>query len=280
LEHLTTADGSVLAYETVGTGRPLVFLHGWGVDFRLWSHPIEAIDGPWKSRYRRIYVDLPGMGRSIGSKTLTNSDHVLGVIEEFLARVIGDDRYLLAGESYGGYLARGLAVRQGSRIDGLFLLCPLFLPGWRKGKVAPRVVLERDEAFLATLTEAQRREFQFLSVVQTEPLWRSYVHDIHLERLAENQGFLETQLSGGFSPDLEAAPLIFDRPVLVLLARQDSEVGFEQQYELYKDFSRASILVLDKAGHNLQIERPGLFASAFVDFLERVETWEGEVSDA
>jgi pimeloyl-ACP methyl ester carboxylesterase len=276
LESLTTADGSVLAYETVGTGRPVLFLHGWGVDFRLWSHRIEAVEGPWKAGYRRIYVDLPGMGRSIGSKTLTNSDHVLAVMEEFVSRVIGVHRYLLAGESYGGYLARGLAVRQGSRIDGLFLLCPLFLPGWRRGKVAPRVVLERDEAFLATLTEAQRREFQFLSVVQTEPMWQAYVQDIHLERLVENEGFLETQLSGGFSPDLEAATLKFDRPVLVLLARQDSEVGFEQQYELYRDFPRASILVLDKAGHNLQIERPGLFAAAFLDFLERVETWEGD----
>jgi len=38
----------------------------------------------------------------------------------------------------------------------------------------------------------------------------------------------------------------------------------------YKDDPRTTTLILDKAGHNLQIERRALFAVAFLDLVERI----------
>jgi pimeloyl-ACP methyl ester carboxylesterase len=266
-----TGDGSSISYLIAGSGKPIIFIHGWSVDFRLWFNKIESIEGSWKDRYSRIYFDLPGMGKSIGARTIRNSDDMLKDIIEFIGHTVGDSPYLLAGESYGGYLARGLLIGQARRIEGLILLCPLVIPGNRQGRISGRVVLEKDGKFLESLSREDRNEFEYLSVIQNQQMWQEYKEDIHLERLEENAGFLE-RLSGGFRTDINSIDLEYDKPVLLLVGRQDSEVGFEQQYELYRKFPRATIMILDKAGHNLQIERRKMFACAFLDFIERVET--------
>lgn len=48
------------------------------------------------------------MGKSLGAKRIKNSDHMLENIIEFINYLIPKSDYLLAGESYGGYLSRGL----------------------------------------------------------------------------------------------------------------------------------------------------------------------------
>lgn len=272
INYFIATDGSRIAYMTKGSGTPVIFIHGWSVDFHLWHNKVEAIRGSWKRQYRRIYFDLPGMGKSVAAKSIRNSDDMLRNIEELLVFLIGEKPYILAGESYGGYLARGLLAKQSDRIEGLFLLCPLVVPGDRGGKVPEKTILERDDKFLATLSEKDRSEFAYLSVVQNKKMWKDYKRDIRLERLKENEGFLEVQLDGAFAVDPNQIDVRFEKPVLLMLGKQDSEVGYEQQYDLYKTYSRASIIILDKAGHNLQIENRKLFNLSFLNFLERIES--------
>lgn len=33
-------DGSKISYHTVGEGVPILFLHGWSVDYKLWFNKI------------------------------------------------------------------------------------------------------------------------------------------------------------------------------------------------------------------------------------------------
>jgi hypothetical protein len=99
-------------YVEHGTGVPLVALHGAGVDHREIEAAIEAVipdDG-----YRRIYPDLPGMGRTTGTDALTCNDDVVALLAEFIDHLV-DQPYLLLGHSYGGYLARGIAARRPDR---------------------------------------------------------------------------------------------------------------------------------------------------------------------
>lgn len=275
MHSFTTSDGSTINYRTIGKGKPIVFIHGWSVDHKLWFNKIESVKGKWKKSYQRIYFDLPGMGKSVASQSIRNSDDVKRAIEEFLNALIPDNQYLLAGESYGGYLARGLLIDHLKNIDGLFLLCPLVIPGYRQGRVSPKIILEKNETFLNSLSEKERNEFGYLSVIQTAEMWKYYKSEIDLSIIPENKGFLEKQLDGNFSKDINAIQVQYDKPSLILVGRQDTEVGYEDQYDLYKEFKRATILIVDKAGHNLQIERKNLFETAFLDWIERVETFQG-----
>lgn len=151
-------------------------------------------------------------------------------------------------------------------------MCPLVIPGWRNGKVPTKTVLERDDLFISTLSKEEFNEFNYISVIQNAEMWEEYKRDIDLNIMDDNIGFLEKQLDGSFTSVIDIDDITYDEPTLILLGRQDAEVGFEDQYNMYKSFSRSTIQILDKAGHNLQIERNSIFAISFIDWLERVES--------
>ncbi len=256
-----TVNKSVLFYEICGEGLPLVMLHGWGVDHHILSGCMEPLFAEHPAPIRRIYIDLPGMGRSPAAPHIRTSDHVLDALVELLDELIPGRRFLVMGESYGGYLARGMVRRHASRIAGLILLCPLVFPGCRRGNVEPLHVMEKDEAFLNTLSAADRASFEYLNVIRTESVWNRFRDDI-LEALRhQNTRFLTEVLDGAFSFDVDDLEKPFTAPCLILTGRQDTEVGWRDQLGLMGLYSNATFAALNRAGHNLQIEQPELFRS-------------------
>jgi pimeloyl-ACP methyl ester carboxylesterase len=112
-----------------GTGRPVLVLHGAGVDHREAEACFEpALDGV--AGLRRIYPDLPGMGRTAAPETLQSAEDVLDALLDFADAVSGGTPLLLIGHSAGGYYAQAMAAGRPERIAGLALVCPL-LPGLR-----------------------------------------------------------------------------------------------------------------------------------------------------
>ena len=66
-------DKATIDYEVHGEGRPILFLHGWTMARRVEIVVYEKIFAT-RPGWRRIYPDLPGMGRSMakaGSRTRT-----------------------------------------------------------------------------------------------------------------------------------------------------------------------------------------------------------------
>src|SRR5215471_9853123 len=101
----------VVHYVEHGTGRPVLVLHGAGVDHREAESCFErALDGV--AGLRRIYPDLPGMGRTIAPETLRSADDVLGTLLTFADDVTGGAAHLLIGHSAGAYFAQAMAARR------------------------------------------------------------------------------------------------------------------------------------------------------------------------
>lgn len=98
----------LIHYVEHGSGVPLLALHGAGVDHREMEAAIEAVVPG--SGYRRIYPDLPGMGRSTTGDLGCNDD-VVALIADFIDRLEAGP-VLLLGHSYGAYLARGVAAQR------------------------------------------------------------------------------------------------------------------------------------------------------------------------
>src|SRR5699024_10303223 len=94
--------------------------------------------------HRRIYPDLPGMGRTPADARLTSNDDVVDLLLGLADELIGPHSYLVAGHSYGAYLARGLADADPGRVAGLALVAPV---GASTGEVpAHRVLTSRVDA--------------------------------------------------------------------------------------------------------------------------------------
>src|SRR3546814_3450312 len=74
-----------------------------------WSSDVCSSDlSPW----RRIYLDLPGRGRTRGEPWITTNDQVLDIVLEVIETVIPGERFVIAGHSAGGYLARAVLHRR------------------------------------------------------------------------------------------------------------------------------------------------------------------------
>ncbi len=260
-----------LYYEVYGEGVPMLLLHGWGVDHRILTGCMEPFFKGKDYNIQRIYIDLPGMGNSAAGPWVKRSDDVLKVILAFLDAVIPNRPFVLVGQSYGGYLARALMKARREQILGMLLVCPLVYPGYRKGMVPPLTILEKDETFLAALSEDQRKSFEYITVRLTKPVWERYEADIYDAVMKQrNSDFLNHVLDGEFSYDVDDLNGTFDKPGLLLAGREDTEVGYSDQLKLLESYPRTTFALLDKAGHNLQIEQPELFNSLVAEWLERV----------
>jgi pimeloyl-ACP methyl ester carboxylesterase len=256
-------------YEVYGDGKPIIMLHGYSPDHRLMAGCMEPVFKN-KDGYKRIYIDLPGMGKTKGESWITNSDVVLDIIFDFIEKIIPNENFLLAGESYGGYLSRGIIYKIASRVDGLFLLCPSIFAEKRKRNVPTHIVLKKDSNLLAKLDPDDVEDFEAMQVVQSERIWERYRDEILSGVKMADFNFLRN-FKTSFSFDVDALDDKFNKPTLMLLGRQDSSVGYKDSWGILDNYPRATFAVLDRAGHNLQLEQVEVFNCLVDEWITRVE---------
>lgn len=261
-----------LHYEVHGEGKPVIMLHGFTVDSGIMLGCMEPVFRNVPG-YKRIYPDLPGMGKTKGESWITNSDQMLDIVIDFINKVIPGETFLLAGESYGGYLARGIIQRMAERVEGLLMLCPgiIMTPGWRN---APdHTVLEKDEALVSELEPSVAKGFASINVVLNRRVWEKYREDVLTGLSRADFPFLDNLYAKGyaFSFDVDKQAEKFTRPALILVGRQDSVVGYKDAWGILDNYPRATFAVLDKAAHNLQIEQENLFQCLVREWIDRVE---------
>lgn len=268
-------DNITLHYEVYGAGRPMVMIHGYGPDHWIMTGCMEPIFRE-RAGWQRIYFDLPGMGQTHAPEWLTNADQMLQVIQEFIDRTIPGQSYAVAGESYGGYLARGLVKRQPERVEGLCLICPVILADHEKRTLPPRQTLVREpglDSRIAPEDKESFKDFREMAVVENRRNWERCRNEVYPGVQAANYEFLGRYAASGysFSFDVDALPVPFAKPALFLLGRQDSVVGYADAWRIMDAYPRATLAVLDRAGHNLQIEQESLFNGLVGEWTGKME---------
>src|SRR5690242_16412235 len=99
-------EGQAIHYATEGTGQPLLLLHPPPFDHRVWAPVIPYLSG----HFRVVAPDLPGCGRSSGAATDGRPDGLIRLVAGLMTalRMVP---CAVAGASFGGVLALGLAAR-------------------------------------------------------------------------------------------------------------------------------------------------------------------------
>lgn len=269
---IALAESLPVHYQERGSGTPILMLHAREADHRQVLADMEPLFAD-RPGWRRLYPDLPGMGRTPGAEWIAHQDRVLDVVTGFLEAVVPGQRFVVAGTSYGGYLALGLVHRLGAMIDGLALTVPAVERERERRRLPPKQVLVEDAAYRDALTPEESRLAESFVVQSPEALeaLRAYVEP-GLE--AADRPFLDRLfLSRAFSFDVRELDAAFPAPTLVLAGRQDSLVGYRDAWTILDSFPRATFAVLDRAGHALSIEQRGLFRSLAGEWLDRVREY-------
>lgn len=253
-----------------GEGIPVLALHGVPTDHRQMLGCLEELFAR-RPGYRRLYPDLPGMGVSPAAQSIASSDDMLAAVQDFVDETIGAGPFLLVGVSYGGYLARALARARTGQVLGLALICPIAIAEHANRTVPAHQVLREDPDLSTGLDERTVDNYRAIAVVRTPQTLHRFREEIMAGvEVADVEAVARIRQRWALPGDAEG-PVPFGRPTLILTGRQDSIVGYVDQFALLKHYPRATFAVLDVAGHNLQIEQPGLFKALMHEWLERVE---------
>lgn len=213
---------------------------------------------------------MPGHGDSPGEGA-ADSQTILTSVCAWIEGHLGEPA-LLAGSSYGAYLAAGIARQRPDLVHGLLLVCagvrvgagdrdlpqdapPAAEPGWLDHTPAElhshldRALGHRTAPVIATVLEA---------LAGGGPGDEQYQDDL--------------TNGAGYPLADQDADVVFRGPVAVIAGRQDRVVGYADQFRTLRNYPQSTYAVLDAAGHYLPFEQPALLKALTHDWLRRCGT--------
>jgi pimeloyl-ACP methyl ester carboxylesterase len=264
-------DGVRVHYVEHGQAGPgvatVVLVHGFPVDQRLMAGAFEPVFAD-RPGWRRVYVDLPGMGGTV-APDVASTDDVFRILRAAVQALVPEGPYALVGQSYGGYLARGLAAADAGRVAGLAVVVTVVEPRHDLRELPLRQVLVQEPALIESVGPEALAAEEVL-VVQTEETWARSRQEVD-PGLAAADPEVVARVEAHYTGSFPVEPAPFDKPALVVVGRQDSVTGYRDAWGLVEHYPRASFAVLDRAGHSLHLEQRGLFEALVGEWLDRVQ---------
>lgn len=262
----------MLNHVIFGVGKPVLVLHGSTLDHR---HMVETLEPIFEklNGWRRIYVDMPGHGKSPPKDDIATQDDLLAAVSEFSRDVLPDQAFAIVGESRGSYIAHGMVHTNPKSVSGVALIVPGGSPTADPARLPAHSVLEVDRSIRGDMTDEEVERFDNFYVVQRRDILEKARRSKYPARaLWDPKQASRINSAFDFSFHVEGETTTFDGPSLILAGRQDSMSGYLDAVDLLPQFTRATLAVLDAAGHGLAWERPEVFHSLFLDWLERVDS--------
>ncbi|MCY1137281.1 alpha/beta hydrolase [Actinoplanes sp. Pm04-4] len=249
----------------MGSGTPVVLLHGFGLDHRSLL-PLDPIFEHW----RRIYLDMPGATATPAGAIASSQEVADAVVAEIVAHV-GKEPFAVLGSSFGGMIARYVAHELRPQVLGLATLAGVFVVPRADRAVPPRTVLKHEPDIVPLLGSALPM-YREDAVVESTDDARAFVQYVLPGVEGADQAAL-ARIAANYSLAREpedAHPEPFLPPALHITARQDDVVGYTDAWNRLEHYPRASFAVLDSAGHNVLFEQRALCAALVANWLARI----------
>lgn len=256
-----------------GAGIPLVLVHAFPVDSRMWDRVIEHLPEDLG-----IYtVDLPGMGaspapddvaRHLGFESTPSLELAATALAD-LVRSEGVDQAVFVGLSLGGYVVLALLEQDPHLVAGV-------------GLFDTKTTADRDEARLNRLRIADQVEHdgsvdavRGMATSVVGPSTRSASPEIVAElgewiEQQSPQGVAWAQRAMAARPDRGEVLARFAGPVSVVVGEEDELSPVEGSRLMASSAQDASFTVIAGVGHMTAIEAPTEVADVIVELMARV----------
>ena len=258
-----TANGIKFHYLDEGTaeGPPIVLLHGFTLDHRMWQKQVEY----FAEHYRVIVPDARGHGLSdapvTGYGRLNRVYDLKGLFDE-----LGIDRFHLVGVSMGGSTGIGFALEFSERLSSLTLISS-GAAGYNIGRKVDRIdQIAREQGLEAARTKW--REFSLLHFKGEREHLRAEIETM----INEHSGAIWMDLMRGRYPrerDMERIHSI-DMPTLIISGQLD-RVFTQLAVELTRKIKNSQHLTYDNVGHLVNIEAPERLNAELLRFLIQID---------
>ncbi|KSW21929.1 alpha/beta fold hydrolase [Cellulomonas sp. B6] len=248
------------------TATPIVLLHAFPLDHRLWDDVAAVL-----VRDREVIApDLPvPAGEDL-------PEPALEVVADRVAALVRDagGRAVVAGLSMGGYVALALLERHPDVVAGLALVDTKSTADTADAAAHRLRVADEVEAagsvapvrgsagtLLGESTRTARPE-----VVQRVTAW---IDEQEPARVAWAQRAMAAR------PDRTEALRAYTGPVTVVVGDEDAVTGADAAEHLAKAAAQATLVVVPRAGHLTAVEDAPAVTTALVELAQRVDASEG-----
>jgi len=256
---ITQVQNQTIHYTEYGKGLPLIILHGFYLDSVSMVRAVEDTSVKLLG-FRRIYIDLPGMGQSPKHNLENNSDSMLNLLCDLIRDLVDGLPFIVMGYSYGGYLARGVAKRFLKQIIGEVLICPVVVPDPEKRRKARIFNQDIDHSFFSGLDSDKQQELLTSMVVINARTAQRTESDFSRASALADSKFLQSLYKDGYaSTYIENNQAVHTHKALIFLGYQDSSVGYLDMLEELEYYPKATVNLLSNASHSFFLEQPTQF---------------------
>jgi proline iminopeptidase len=286
-----------------GTGTNVLVIHG-GPGFPF-TAPLAGFK-PLTDSYRFHYYDQRGCGKSSRPidrfassnyyEDMQSLDKTLGLGAQIadierIRRILGDDKIILVGHSFGGFLASLYAAEFPDHVKALVLVAPaemLIMPP-ESGGLYEQVKPLLPESMKPQYDDYLKRYFDFGNLFSQSEAGLAALNSEftpYYEEAAKAKGFAipasnrptdnggwmvqAMYMSMGVKHDYRAALKQVNAPVLVI--HGDKDLQPEKASRMYADaFPNADFRIIQNAGHFSFQDQPEAFALAVSEFLSKIK---------
>ena len=114
-------DGSMVHYEALGRGRPIIFLHGWVGSWRYWINAMQVAS----TSFRAYALDLYGFGDTSRDPQQYTLEKQAEMLNRFLEEM-GIGKVAIVGHDLGALVGFSYLKRWHTSVDRMMVInCPL-----------------------------------------------------------------------------------------------------------------------------------------------------------
>ncbi|MEZ0448964.1 alpha/beta fold hydrolase [Cellulomonas sp. ICMP 17802] len=244
---------------------PLVLLHGFPLDHRMWDGVAAALP-PGRAVHAIDLPGTPGRARDLPEPALeASADDVASTL-----RAAGIERAVVAGLSMGGYVALALVERHPDLVAGLALVdtkSTADAPDARANRL--RIAAEAE----ATGSVDPVRPMATSLLGETTRAARPEVADEVAAWIDQQEptGIAWSQRAMAARPDRSEVLRGFAGPVVAVVGDEDTVTPLEAAEHLVATAADARLVVIPGAGHLSAVEQPAAVAAALAELAQAAD---------
>lgn len=253
-------------YHDIGSGAPILLLHGSGPGVSGWVNWRPVI-GQLQDQFRLIAPDLAGFGFSkVPTDIVYSRDRWLQQIVDLLD-ALELDRVNVVGNSFGGSMALALAIAHPQRVDRVILMGSVGVPFELTEGLDAVWGYEPDEAAMGDL---MRNTFAYDGSRITEDMVRMRyeaskrpgVHEAYSSMFpAPRQRWVDAMSHP--AEDIRA----IQHPTLLVHGRDDKVIPVSTSLTMHELINDSQVHLFGRCGHWTQIEHTEAFCTLVANFL-------------
>ena len=247
---LVAIEGANIAYEEIGSGKSIVFVHGACENSAFWNHQKILSD-----RFRIVALDLPGHGNSSPLNSEVDIKFYSDLVSDFVTKTC-PEKAVLVGHSMGGAIALLNAIEHSRNLKGVVLVST----GAKLG-------------VLPSIREGLRARFEETVKSVVGPRQFSSRTNLDTIRFVTNEilkcnnlvATADYEACNGF--DVRQKLQSISMPVLILAGEEDKMTPVTWSAYMKENIPNSKLVILRDASHLPMLERPSDFNRHLNEFV-------------